>query len=160
MVFCGDLRWFSVFFGQYRYNLDAKGRIVIPQEFRKQMGTNCVVSAGLEECITIYTYDDWQKYVEKSIDGLDDFDEQAREFKRLLFSSAFPKDIDYQGRVTLDKSLIDYANITKDVVILGTINCIEIWAAEKYSERFQERSTKAIALGNLIAERKRNSNAK
>jgi len=60
----------------------------------------------------------------------------------------------------LDKSLIDYANITKDVVILGTINCIEIWAAEKYSERFQERSTKAIALGNLIAERKRNSNAK
>ena len=150
----------SMFFGQYRYNLDSKGRIVIPQEFRKQMGTNCVVSAGLEECITIYTYEGWQKYVESSISNLDDFDEKSRELKRLLFSCAFPKEIDYQGRVTLDKSLIDYANITKDVVILGTINCIEIWASEKHSELFANRSSQAIALGNLIAERKRNSNAK
>ena len=54
-----------MFIGQYRYNVDEKGRIVIPIEFRKQFGGAVIVNKGFERCITIYTTSDWNKAVEK-----------------------------------------------------------------------------------------------
>ena len=61
MVESGDI----VFIGQYKNNLDEKGRLVIPSVFRKALGTDIIVNKGIEECITIYTTEDWNTLVEK-----------------------------------------------------------------------------------------------
>jgi len=54
-----------MFIGQYRYNIDDKGRLVIPQEYRKELGERIVINKGFEKCITIYPLDVWNDVVEK-----------------------------------------------------------------------------------------------
>ena len=120
-----------MFIGQYRYNVDEKGRIVIPIEFRKQFGGAVIVNKGFERCITIYTTSDWNKAVEK-ITSLSFTKSANRKFSRYFMSSAFQKEVDNQGRINLDDCLIEHAKITKECVIAGVGNMIEIWSKEEW----------------------------
>lgn len=140
-----------MFMGQYRYSLDNKGRIVIPLDFRRQMGTSIVVNKGFEKCIIVYTVDTWEEFV-GTIGSLNDFSEKNRQYKRLVMSSAFSKEIDYQGRVMLDKSLIEHAKITKDVIIIGSDKVIEIWDPVIWQEVEKNREEELVNFGNEIAE--------
>jgi MraZ protein len=101
-----------MFIGQYRYNLDDKGRLVIPQEFRKQFGNELIINKGIEKCITIYKLADWEKLVEK-ITNLPFNQKENRLFSRYFLANA-------------------YSEITKECVIIGAGNVIEIWAKDKW----------------------------
>ena len=142
-----------MFIGQYKYSLDSKGRVVIPLDYRKQMGTNVVVNKGFEKCITVYTVSGFDDFVKKTVGSLSNFREDDRKIKRFIMGSAFNKEIDYQGRITLDKTLIDYANITKEVVISGSDDCIEIWSADAWENVEKLRDEEIISIGNDIANR-------
>jgi MraZ protein len=142
-----------MFIGQFRYSLDSKGRVVIPLDYRKQMGTNVVINKGFEKCITIYTVSGFDDFVKNTVEPLSNFRESDRKIKRFIMGSAFNREIDYQGRITLDKSLIDYAKITKDVVICGAVDCIEIWAADEWENIDRARDDEIVEIGNDIANR-------
>ncbi len=122
-----------MFIGQYKNNLDEKGRLVIPSIFRKALGSAMIVNKGIEECITIYTTDDWNKLVDK-ISELPFTRSDNRQFTRYFMSSAFEKEIDGQGRINLDSVLLEHAKITKECVIVGCGKTIEIWSKEKWDE--------------------------
>lgn len=151
----GDVK---MFMGQFNYSLDSKGRVVIPQEFRKLMGTNVVINKGFERCVTIYTISGFDDFVKRTVASLDPLREDDRKIKRFIMGSSFNKEIDGQGRVTLDKSLIDYAKINKEVVVVGNDDCIEIWDVNEWENVDEQRDQQIVSIGNSIADR--NLNAK
>lgn len=121
----------AMFIGQYQFNIDEKGRLVIPQEFRKKLGTEVIINKGIENCISLYKMSDWEQLVEK-IATLPFNRSENRQFNRYFMSSAFKKELDSQGRINIDNILIDYAGIKKECVIIGAGPVIEIWAKDKW----------------------------
>ena len=138
-----------MFIGQYKYNLDGKGRIVIPQDYRCQLGKNIVVNKGIENCISIYSMSEWEKQVEK-VTSLNFTQKSNRLFNRYFLSSAFNKEIDAQGRINLDECLIKHAGITKECVIIGAGNVIEIWSLENWNKMEEERDEQFEAISEDI----------
>lgn len=128
-----------MFIGQYKYNLDSKGRIVIPTDYRNQLGGHIVVNKGIENCITVYSKSEFDKQAEK-LASLNFTQKTNRSFNRYFLSSAFNKEIDTQGRVNLDECLIKHAGITKECVIVGAGNVIEIWSLESWNKVEEERN--------------------
>lgn len=130
-----------MFIGQYKYNLDEKNRLVIPLEYRKELGNKVVINKGFEKCITIYPIDVWNELVEK-MSSLAINQKDNRAFARYYMSSAFYKDFDSQGRISIDEVLRKYAGITsenKGCVVAGANKIIEIWTQDAWERIEAER---------------------
>lgn len=133
---CG-LRLMSSFKGQYAYTLDSKNRINIPSKFRKAISPEAnekfVLTRGLEECIYAYPLDEWI-LIEKKLRTLPETQKENRLFIRMTTSYASEVQFDKQGRIALPQYLIELSKIVKDVLIIGTLNKLEIWSPEAYEE--------------------------
>ncbi|NLV15782.1 MAG: division/cell wall cluster transcriptional repressor MraZ [Syntrophomonadaceae bacterium] len=142
-----------MFLGEYQHSLDPKGRITIPARFREELGDAFVVTKGLDNCLFVYSMPEW-KTVEENLKRLPFTQGDARAFARFFFSGACECEIDKQGRILLPLSLREYANIDKDVVIIGVGSRVEVWSQEnwgKYAEKaeasYEEISEKLVDLG-------------
>lgn len=119
--------------GEYRHSIDLKGRIIIPSKMRDEMGSKIVITRGLDGCLFGYNEKNWNSILEK-LNTLPFTKRDARNFTRFMTSGAITLEFDRQGRVNIPNYLSDYANLLKDVVIVGVINRIEIWSKEKWEE--------------------------
>jgi len=115
-----------MFMGEYHHNIDEKGRIVIPNKFREILGDEFVIAKGLEKCLYVYSMNDWQNLVDK-LNTLPFTKKDARTFMRSFFSGATVTEVDRQGRTSVTSPLIHHAGITKECVIIGANDRIEIW---------------------------------
>ena len=127
----------STFKGQFRYTIDTKGRINIPAKFRKTISPDAnetfVITRGLEDCIYAYPLDEWNK-IEEKLRQLSANQKDNRLFIRMTTSYASESQFDKQGRIAIPLYLIDLAKIKKDILIIGTLNKLEIWNPETYEE--------------------------
>jgi len=118
------------FTGQYDFVIDSKNRINIPSIFRKQLHKSdknrFVITRGIDRCIWVYPLGEWEK-IEKELSQLSSLSRTNRTFLRNHLRHAKIVSSDDQGRLILTKSLIEYANILKDITIIGVLNKIEIW---------------------------------
>ena len=118
------------FTGQYDFVIDSKNRINIPSIFRKQLDESdknrFVITRGIDSCIWIYPLGEWEK-IEKELSQLSSLSKVNRTFLRNHLRHAKIVSSDEQGRLILTKNLIQYANILKDITIIGVLNKIEIW---------------------------------
>ncbi len=130
----------SMFMGEYQHNLDEKGRITVPARFREELGTEFVMTKGLDQCLFIYPLEEWESITEK-LRQLPFTRSDARAFVRLFFSGAAQMSFDSQGRALIPNNLREYADLGKEAVIIGVGARIEIWGNEEWS-RFQD-STEA-----------------
>ena len=119
--------------GEYRHNLDEKGRIIIPSKIRGEMGDRIVITRGLDGCLFGYSEKEWNVSMEK-LSTLPFTKSDARAFTRFLTSGATILEFDKQGRVLLPSYLSSYATLLKEVVIVGVINRLEIWSKESWEE--------------------------
>ncbi len=117
--------------GEYRHNIDDKKRLTIPSKYREELGDKFVVTRGLDGCLFVYSFTEWDKIVNK-LKTLPFTKKDARTLTRFLMSAASICEIDKQGRINLVNSLISYAEIKKECVIIGVNDRLEIWASEKY----------------------------
>lgn len=117
--------------GEYRHNLDDKKRLTIPSKYREELGDKFVVTRGLDGCLFVYSFTEWDKIVNK-LKTLPFTKKDARTLTRFLMSAASICEIDKQGRINLVNSLISYAEIKKECVIIGVNDRLEIWASDKY----------------------------
>ena len=118
--------------GEYFHNIDAKGRIILPSKFRSELGDRFIVTKGFDGCLYGYSVDEWKGIEEKIktlplVTGKD-----ARNFTRFFFSNAIECEIDSQGRILISSSLREFAELTKEVVIIGVSSRIEIWSKTKW----------------------------
>ena len=113
--------------GEYRNSLDAKGRIVIPSKFREELGNRIILTRGLDGSLFIYSEDAWNKLTEK-LQTLSFTQKESRNFIRFLLSGANTLEFDKQGRIIIPSYLKEYANFTKEVVLVGVLNRVELWS--------------------------------
>ncbi|WP_101912678.1 division/cell wall cluster transcriptional repressor MraZ [Megasphaera vaginalis (ex Bordigoni et al. 2020)] len=122
-----------MFMGEYSHSIDTKGRVIMPAKFREELGLSFVVTRGLEGCLSVYTKEAWEQLAQ-AMKKLQASKENVRAFKRFVFGSAAEVEFDKQGRILLPGALRDYAKLSKDVVVLGTGDKIEIWSKAAYEE--------------------------
>ncbi|MFS0643585.1 division/cell wall cluster transcriptional repressor MraZ [Siminovitchia sp. 179-K 8D1 HS] len=124
-----------MFMGEYRHNIDTKGRLIVPAKYREHLGECFVITRGLDQCLFGYPLSEW-KSIEEKLKALPLTKKDARAFTRFFFSGAVECELDKQGRVNLPASLLDYAKLEKECVILGVSNRFEIWSKDIWEDYF------------------------
>ncbi|MFE0441888.1 MULTISPECIES: division/cell wall cluster transcriptional repressor MraZ [unclassified Aerococcus] len=117
--------------GEFQHNIDAKGRIIIPAKLREDLGAKFVITRGLDGCVFGYPLDNWEKIQEK-LKQLPLAKKEARAFTRFFYSAAAEAEIDKQGRINIPSTLVDYANLEKECLVLGVSDRIEIWSKARW----------------------------
>jgi len=135
VVDCGEKWGMKMFIGEYHHTIDDKGRIIIPAKFREELGDNFIIARGIENCLFVYSNENWNKICDK-LNSLPFTKKDARVFNRFFMSGATNVELDKQGRVNVTTPLISYANIKKDCVIIGTGDRLEIWSLEAWNSFF------------------------
>lgn len=130
-----------MFFGEYSYKVDEKGRVPLPPKFRREMKDGVVLARGAEKCITVYPLTEWKRLAD-SLAAKVVTPASLRKLNRVIFGTAFSASFDGQGRIVLPYPLRSYAEIGDTVVVVGTNNCVELWNdqlwnAEKASDEEQ-----------------------
>ena len=120
--------------GEYNHSVDAKGRMIVPSKLRERLGLSFVVTRGMDGCLNAYPNDEWELF-ENKLSKLPTTNAQARQFVRFFMGSADDVEVDNQGRVLLSPALRKFADITKDVTIVGMGDHVEIWSREKWDEQ-------------------------
>jgi len=135
-----------MFMGEFKHSLDTKGRVIIPAKFRKGLGENFIATRGLDNCIFVYPMNEW-KLLEEKIRQLPLTKSDARAFSRFFLSGATECELDKQGRISLPTNLRNYADLNKQIVIIGLGSRIELWADENWNEYMDsaEESSEDIA---------------
>jgi len=117
-----------MFMGEYYHNIDEKGRIVIPSKFRNELGSDFIITRGLDGCLFIYPKLEWDNVINKYKELPDSKDK--RQFMRIFLSGAINGEYDKQFRINIPKPLQDYANLEHECVIIGVDERLELWSKE------------------------------
>ncbi len=120
-----------MFFGEFEYKIDEKGRVPIPPKFRQELKDGVVLITGIESCITAYPLSEWKKLAD-TLTGGSVTRSKLRKLNRALFASAFSLNTDGQGRVALPVPLREYAEIEDEVIIAGANNYLELWNKDQW----------------------------
>jgi MraZ protein len=123
-----------MFLGEFEHTIDDKGRLTIPAKFRARLAGGLVITKGIDRCLGLYPPDVWERLAQK-ISALPQTNPKAREFRRQMFGSASDDVPDRQGRVNLPQYLRGYAQIDRQVVIVGLCDHCEIWDLAQWRER-------------------------
>ena len=129
-----------MFYGEYDHTIDRKGRLIIPAKFREIVRENLIekffITRGLDGCLFVFTEEEWRQQ-ERSFRSISFTKSESRKFNRLYFSGAREVTCDKQGRILIPKYLKDFADIKKDVVIVGVSNRFEIWSKARWVEFYK-----------------------
>ena len=133
----------NMFYGEYEYKIDEKGRIPLPPRFRKYFSKDGVVlTPGAERCVTIYSVLDWQK-LSNTLTTNALGRSKMRKLNRVLFATAFKTVIDNQGRIPIPAPLREHAGIGEDAVIAGANTYLEIWDKAAWEAEKQDSQDQA-----------------
>lgn len=138
----------SSLYGEYKYTMDAKGRVFIPARFREELRKEdknyFMLSIGLDRCLYIFLPSQWEKLISDNMQMFKaDNKEEERAFKRFFFGNACDAQVDEQGRILVPQNQKAYASLKKNIVIQGVGNKAEIWDAQclaKYKKDVMEPS--------------------
>ena len=122
-----------MFMGEFQHSLDTKGRIIVPAKFREELGTDFVITRGLDGCLFGYPLSEW-KLIEEKLKQLPMNKRDSRAFVRFMFADATQCNFDKQGRINVPKQLRDHAKLAKDCVMVGVSIRFEIWNADTWNE--------------------------
>ncbi|MCH4015185.1 MAG: division/cell wall cluster transcriptional repressor MraZ [Solobacterium sp.] len=121
----------TAFLGEYRHNLDAKNRLIIPARFREALSPAFYVTRGLDGCLAVYNSDAWQAKMAE-LAKLPHTKREVRLYIRSITSKAVESELDGQGRLQLPQFLVDIAGIDKPCVIVGCSDYFEIWSEQRW----------------------------
>jgi len=121
-----------MFIGEYHHNIDEKCRLTIPSKFRSELGEKFIVTRGLDKCLFVYSFKEWEKITNK-LSTLPFTKKDARNFNRFFLSGATECEFDKQGRILITSPLVRYANLTGKCVIIGVNERIEVWDEDEFN---------------------------
>ena len=127
-----------MFIGSFKYSIDSKGRVSIPAKMRKFVDPKSndafVMTRGTNKCIDVYPMNLWEELVQRKLNQLNSFEPKDAMFLRMFLQQAAEDKLDSQSRLLIPKNLIEYAEISKEVLILGNIKKIELWNPQNYED--------------------------
>lgn len=135
-----------MFLGTINHTLDTKGRLIIPQKYRSQLGEELVIAMGQDGCLNLYPREAWEKSI-LFLEELVTFnDENAREVYRFYMGGADDSiEMDKQGRILIPAAHREFASLDKDVVLVGVRDFIEIWDKDTYNTNHTFKNISAIS---------------
>ncbi len=128
-----------MFYGEYRYKVDKKGRLVIPAKFRRALikyKKHLIITRGLERCLFLFAREQWRRQEER-LRNMPFTRGNPRAFSRLFFSGAALCIPDRQGRITIPSYLLEFAQIKEKIVLIGVSDRIEIWSEKNWDGYLQ-----------------------
>lgn len=120
-----------MFMGEYNHTVDTKGRLIIPSKFREVLGDKFVITKGMDGCLFVYDYAEWSVFEEK-LRALPINKKDNRMLVRHFLAGACEVEVDKQGRILIPAKLREYAELIKDVTLIGAAGHIEIWSDERW----------------------------
>lgn len=142
-----------MFMGEFQHSIDTKGRLIVPSKLRDKLGEKFIVTRGLDGCLFGYPLSEWEK-LETKLNEMPLAKKDARTFVRFFYSAATECEIDKQGRINIPNTLRAHADLTKNCVITGVANRIEIWDEGRWAafsavaeESFDEIAESMIDFG-------------
>ena len=140
-----------MFMGEYQHTLDNKGRLILPAKFREELGVRFIATKGLDNCLFIYAKDEWQ-VLEDKLKKLPLGKSEARAFVRFFFSGAAELECDKQGRILLPSNLREYANLDKEITVIGVSSRIELWSTKVWEEYNNKIAPKVVQMADDLAD--------
>lgn len=142
-----------MFMGEYRHSIDAKGRIILPADFRQELGVTFIITKGLDSCLFLYGQAAWDELAAK-LRALPLAKPEARALVRFFFAGARTLECDKQGRFLVPANLRNYAGITlkEDVVLTGADNRIEVWSKAHWDEYAGEVEPDVTAIAASLSD--------
>jgi MraZ protein len=137
-----------MFIGEYTHKLDPKKRLALPSKFRKELGRKAVVTRGLDNCLYLYSLNEWEKVAEK-FSELSMGQADTRGFNRFMLSGAHETEVDSMGRILIPEVLKDFAGLGTSVAVIGVSKHIELWDETKW-ESYKKKIEKQ---GDTLAEK-------
>ena len=150
----------ATFIGDYPCKVDAKGRIILPMAFKKQMPAaaqdHFVVRKDIfENCLVLYAIDDWNRQLEKIRKRINPYNREHNRFLRNFFKGTAELELDSNNRFLLPKRLLDLIGADRDVILAGQEGKIEIWSPENYrktdisGEELADQAEKILGGNNI-----------
>lgn len=129
----------ATFLGDYTCKVDAKGRIILPTTFRKQMPSGAqdhyVVRKDIfENCLVLYSIDDWNRQLEKIRSRINPYNREHNKFIRNFFKGTAELSLDTNNRLLIPKRLLDLIGASRDLILAGQDGRIEIWSTGTYEK--------------------------
>ena len=132
-----------MFFGTYTPKLDDKGRLILPAKFRDELAEGLVVTRGQERCLYVWSLEEFGKLTERMRE-VPVTNKAGRDYLRMFFAGASDEVPDKQGRVTIPPMLRDYASLSKDCIVIGAMNRVEIWDSASW-QSYSDQQEQAFA---------------
>ncbi len=128
--------------GTYECKVDAKGRLMLPVSFKKQLVS--VVNNGFvlkravfQPCLELYPMNQWELLMQK-INKLNRFKKKNNDFIRRFTAGVKSVELDSSGRLLISKDLVGFAGISKEIVLTSAVNIIEIWDKDNYEKAIND----------------------
>lgn len=129
-----------MFFGTFTPKLDDKGRLTLPAKFREELADGLMVVKGQDRSLAVYPRGEFMVRAKKAA-AASRTNPRARAFVRNLAASADEQIPDSQGRITIPAPHRDYAELTKECVVIGNVDFLEIWDAQAWERYSAEHET-------------------
>jgi len=142
--------WLS-FLGQYEHTLDAKNRLTIPAKFRAQLSEGVVLAKEQETCLAIRPASAWRGFTEEMRQMGSPWNQDYRDFQRRYTAGAFDAQLDAAGRIMLPQALIDKARLSREVVLIGNLDTIEVWDRARWREEEARLDESAVDLARRLS---------
>ena len=137
--------------GEYMHTIDTKGRVIMPADFRSELGETFYVTKGLDNCLFIYGQSEWETLSAKLLQ-LPMAKPEARAFVRIFFAGARMMECDKQGRFLVPGNLRSYAGLKKEVVLTGVMNRAELWDKETWTRYADEVNPAVTEIAENLAD--------
>ena len=137
--------------GEYKHNLDSKGRMAIPAKFRDKLTAGAIITRGLDNCLFLFTHAEWEVLAGKLI-ALPLAQANSRAFVRLMLSGAMDVALDTQGRILIPDYLRHFAGLKKEAVVTGLYNRIEVWDSDAWTRYKQKTESASDEIAEKLSE--------
>ncbi|GAB1483826.1 division/cell wall cluster transcriptional repressor MraZ [Treponema sp.] len=141
--------------GEFRNTLDDKGRLSLPARLRTELpGNVLVLTQGIDRCLWLFQIEQWKNLSNKLMETTSPFQARSRLVQRRIIAPAQEIEIDKAGRIAIPQSLREFAQLSKDCVILGIDKYVEIWDSDQYKAYWEENEAEfraaAEELGSVM----------
>lgn len=137
--------------GEYIHTIDPKKRLSLPSKFRKELGKKVVITRGLDNCLFVYSINEWKKISDKLAE-LSIGQSDTRGFNRFILSGAVEAVIDSLGRILVPDFLRDFASLKDKVVFAGVQTRVEIWNEKEWSQYKKKIEQQADSMAEKLGE--------
>jgi len=141
------------FLGEHSCKIDAKGRLRLPSLLLKQLGDlaqdGFVLNRGFEKCLVLYPRQAWDT-ISKDIQKLNQYVKKNRDFVRYFFRGATELELDRNSRLLFPRTMLDHAQVDKELILFAYFDKIEVWSKENYEALLNEEPMDFDALAEEV----------